>query len=92
MQSGYTVKRYSELPKTITLTRRSHVSIEVLPIAHMDTECSTETIGPEVIPSVVLERHFHLQCLVTCPSSKGISWLIPRIRSGLYPWFFQWEK
>ena len=35
MQSGYTVKRYSELPKTITLTRRSHFSIEVLPIAHV---------------------------------------------------------
>ena len=35
MQSGYTVKRYSELPKTITLTRRSHFSIEVLPIAQM---------------------------------------------------------
>ena len=35
MQSGYTVKRYSDLPKTITLTRRSHFSIEVLPIAHI---------------------------------------------------------
>ena len=35
MQSGYIVKRYSELPKTITLTRRSHFSIEVLPIAHV---------------------------------------------------------
>ena len=29
MQSGYTVKRYNEVPKTITLTRRSHFSIEV---------------------------------------------------------------
>ena len=35
MQSGYTVKRYSELPKTIILTRRSHFSIEVLPIAQI---------------------------------------------------------
>ena len=42
MQSGYTVKRYSELPKTITLTRRSHSSIEVLPIAHLGFNLPTD--------------------------------------------------
>ena len=35
MQSGYTVKRYSEVPKNDNFAPRSHFSIEVLPIAHI---------------------------------------------------------